>query len=67
MQRIQNNMLKDSNKERKMKEKKWKIRLYAKRVRLEDGNEDKINVKTHFEGWQENGENVNEQIHEGIW
>ena len=35
---IQNDMLKYANKERKMEEEKWKIRLYAKRVRLEDRN-----------------------------
>ena len=49
------------------KRKKWKIRLYAKRVRLEDGNEGKININTHLEGWREDGENVNEGIREGTW
>ena len=32
-----------------------------------DQKEDKINVNTHFEGLWEDGENVNEGIHEGIW
>ena len=36
-------------------------------MRFEDGDEGKINVNTHLEGWQEDGENVNEGIHEGIW
>ena len=67
MQMIQNHMLKDANRERKMKEKKWRIRLCAKRVRLEDGNKGKINIKTHLEGWQEDAKNLNERIHEGTW
>ena len=45
---------------------KWRIWLYAKHVRLEDGNEGKIKVNTYLEGWREDGENVNEGIHEGI-
>lgn len=35
-------------------------------MRLEEANEGKINVKIHLEGWHEDGENMNERIHEGI-
>ena len=58
---------KDADRERKMKEEKWRIRLYENQVRLEDGNEGKININTHLEGWWEDGGNVNEEIHEEIW
>ena len=36
MPRIQNDMFKDVDRERKMEEKKWRIRFYAKQVRLAD-------------------------------
>ena len=32
-----------------------------------DRNEGKINIDTQFEGWLEDGGNVNEGIHDGIW
>ena len=71
---------------------KWRIRFYAKRMRLEhkrnrkmrkndirqkdsewkdcervNGKDDKININIHFEGWLEDGGNMNEEIHERIW
>ena len=37
-------------------------------MRLENGNEGKINVNTHLEGWHEDVEkNMNEGIREGTW
>ena len=36
-------------------------------MRLEDGDEGKININTHFEGWQHDGGNLNERICEGVW
>ena len=48
-------------KDRRYKDSEWKN---CERV---DGNEDKINVNTHLEGWREDGGNVNERINEGIW
>ena len=48
-------------KDRRYKDSEWNT---CERV---DGKEDKINISTYFEGWREDGGNVNEGIHEGIW
>ena len=48
-------------KDRRYKDSEWKN---CERV---DGKEGKINIDTHLEGWREDGGNVYEGIHKGIW
>ena len=48
-------------KDRSYKDSEWKN---CERV---DGKEGKMIIDTHLDGWQEDGGNVNEGIHEGIW